>query len=1016
MSAALRIADRQRDPGSRSPQCCGIELLLLRVVLFMSVILCVGGEYPKLELPLQEPVRPFNGPWEYRYGESPLLADGRPAWSVPDLSIPGWHQTTKPWNIAGRPPSGSLWLRTKVAASPKSELIICFPKIDDAYELYIDGYLHTKSASAGLNKITHYDGGQVLFLRIPISQSRHDLVFKIDSHRKAIGISAPLIGGGTDLYIYVLKKYQFDLSIGLFILGIGFIGGIIFSLRRERSYLYFSFLCWSLGAYISVTPSAAISIIFPYPSFWWELEVISLYCIGISVTLFFKSIFGHGPLGLTKWILYSYLTIGAVLLLFVSLSIMSTAHALPYIQVAFLVIFAYFSSYSMAIAIVGNIDARIFGIGFLIAMLPATYHLLTSLGLIRGQISSGPFSAVVIVITNVVVMARRFRVISKRVQDYSSMLQISLSTGGKLDEAELAQLAIKKILKALPIASANIYIIDPNQQTPRLLASGYDTEIVSPKDEGNSGSNLEIANYKQELVSLALEKGKTIEGMIPTPQRSGEAGKKPMRNIKYALATLLVTQEQTIGALCAELQPGRESLSNDDMDLLNGLTRQVAMSILTSRAGRLAADSVVVQSRMTKQQELLQAAARLARGDLDTKISTQDPHEFGQLASALEEMRQDLKKKIQTLESNNREIRELNDELRRQIDQRSRRVLDWALSTDDKRPQRGSHFPPDSMIGNYYKVVRLLGQGSMGSVYEVERTADNRRLAAKVLTARADRSAMIRFVREAQLLARLVHPNLVSIVDVDVNEHGILYIVMELIQGRTLKNCKEEYANLPQTLSILYQIAFGLSAVHLAGIVHRDLKPANVVIEDNDNGKQPLVKLVDFGFSTLSRGNSGNETASSRRSLTSPLLTGEVPIVTAQRSLGKPGSGSAEVEPLALGSVIVGTPMYMAPECRDHIQGSHPASDIFSFGVLAYELLTGEMPFATPPMTMDAEGNGLSFRSLRDMRPDLAYPLADLLDRTLSYNQMERPHAVELADMLVSLFLAISPTNSSENR
>ena len=143
-------------------------------------------------------------------------------------------------------------------------------------------------------------------------------------------------------------------------------------------------------------------------------------------------------------------------------------------------------------------------------------------------------------------------------------------------------------------------------------------------------------------------------------------------------------------------------------DRLNGLSQQIAISLLTARAGRIAADSAAVQSRMSRQQELLQAAERLAKGDLSTEISTQDPGELGQLAAALEEMRKDLNQKIQTLEANNREIRELNEELRRQIDQRSRRVLDLALSSDDKRSPRKNHFAPGSMLGEYYRVIRLI--------------------------------------------------------------------------------------------------------------------------------------------------------------------------------------------------------------------------------------------------------------------------------------------------------------------
>ena len=173
-----------------------------------------------------------------------------------------------------------------------------------------------------------------------------------------------------------------------------------------------------------------------------------------------------------------------------------------------------------------------------------------------------------------------------------------------------------------------------------------------------------VFDYRKELAQLAIAKGKTIGGVIPAVEQGTQADKSTSPLIRRAMATVLTSQDRVLGALYVELKPSLASLSSDDLDLLHGLSQQIAISILASRAGRIAADSEFVQTKMTKQQELLLAAARLAKGDLSTPISTQDPDEFGQLASALESMRRDLNLKLQTLEANNREIRERSEERR----------------------------------------------------------------------------------------------------------------------------------------------------------------------------------------------------------------------------------------------------------------------------------------------------------------------------------------------------------------
>ena len=125
------------------------------------------------------------------------------------------------------------------------------------------------------------------------------------------------------------------------------------------------------------------------------------------------------------------------------------------------------------------------------------------------------------------------------------------------------------------------------------------------------------------------------------------------------------------------------------------------------------------------------------------------------------------------------------------------------------------------MVVGRYKVVRKIGEGAMGVVHEVERVADGRHLAAKFVTQLSDKKSLLRFMREAQILARLRHPNLIGIADVDMTAGGILFMVMDLVVGSSLKLTRRRFGEVRWALCVLRQIAEALSAIHEAGIVHR---------------------------------------------------------------------------------------------------------------------------------------------------------------------------------------------------
>jgi serine/threonine protein kinase len=202
---------------------------------------------------------------------------------------------------------------------------------------------------------------------------------------------------------------------------------------------------------------------------------------------------------------------------------------------------------------------------------------------------------------------------------------------------------------------------------------------------------------------------------------------------------------------------------------------------------------------------------------------------------------------------------------------------------------------------SHYRVLEKLGEGGMGVVYKAHDLTLDRPVAIKLLTAQfsADDQEKQRFIQEAKAASALDHPNICTIHEIGQTEDGQMFIVMACYEGRTLKVEIQQCAlALEKILQFAVQIVQGLAKVHQKGIVHRDIKPANIFITNDD-----VVKIVDFGLAKLA----------------------------GQTKLTKTGS-------------TVGTVAYMSPEQARGETVDH-RTDIWSFGAVLYEMLTGRLPF-----------------------------------------------------------------------
>jgi hypothetical protein len=340
----------------------------------------------------------------------------------------------------------------------------------------------------------------------------------------------------------------------------------------------------------------------------------------------------------------------------------------------------------------------------------------------------------------------------------------------------------------------------------------------------------------------------------------------------------------------------------------------------------------------------------------------------------------ELADRLSALETNNREIQHLNDDLRRHIATRSQSLVDALGRSSRRLPAAHEVLAPGVLVSERYKVVAELGRGGMGAVYEVERVRDGRHLALKAIARDAGDEATLRLAREAEIISHIDHPNVVRVVDVDVTPGGLVYLVLELVLGRSLDQHVSEGRRFdPDTL---LQIARGLEAIHRRGVVHRDLKPSNLLLEDATG----CVKIADFGISSLALADEPQDAG--RDTAIAPTQRAPVAAST---------PGRAERSNRTRTGVIMGTPIYMAPELVGGARDALPSADVFSFGIIAYELLTGDHPFGEAPVMRALRGD-------HSTPPfPASEPLATALRACLFFDAHQRPtssalvHALEAA-------------------
>jgi serine/threonine protein kinase len=286
------------------------------------------------------------------------------------------------------------------------------------------------------------------------------------------------------------------------------------------------------------------------------------------------------------------------------------------------------------------------------------------------------------------------------------------------------------------------------------------------------------------------------------------------------------------------------------------------------------------------------------------------------------------------------------------------------------KDEKANNLEANKSLG-HYRVVKKLGAGGMGEVFLAEDTRLERKIALKILPESLAQEAerMRRFVREAKSVSALNHPNIITIHEIGEID-STHFIATEYIEGETLHSkLKTQPFNLKTALDVAVQVASALDAAHRAGIIHRDVKPENVMIRPDG-----VVKILDFGIAKLA---------------------GE------QSELNLDSEAATAVQASTTPGMIIGTAAYMSPEQARGKQ-IDARSDVFSFGVVLYEMLSGKQPFEGEN-ALDVIGSILHKEPapLSQTAPQLPRELQHIVEKCLRKDRDERYQTAK--DLLIDL-------------
>ncbi|MGH7298133.1 MAG: serine/threonine-protein kinase, partial [Polyangiaceae bacterium] len=331
-------------------------------------------------------------------------------------------------------------------------------------------------------------------------------------------------------------------------------------------------------------------------------------------------------------------------------------------------------------------------------------------------------------------------------------------------------------------------------------------------------------------------------------------------------------------------------------------------------------------------------------------------------SAALEALNGDLERRVEAqvteIRSRARDVEVLNRQLQARVAERSRELAAALARLAEGAPQHA--IAPGDVLNGRFEIVRPIGSGAMGEVFEGTDRVSGGRVAVKVIHGKRGHDVvdLQRFLGEARAAAAVSHEGIVRTVDVDVTPDGTVFHVMELLEGATMSAWIAHPGLRPigAVAAVGRVLAEALAAAHDAGVVHRDVKPGNVMLSPGGSS----IKVLDFGLSKMV----------------------------------DPGEGHVSV---TQSQSIMGTPAYMAPEQFLHTKSAGPEADVYSLGVVLYEAFTGRLPFdGDTNMALFVAHTEHDAVDVRERRAEVPPDVAAVIMRCLEKDLRERPQPATL--------------------